>query len=180
MRIQVWSSWTLRLKERFAEGQCDIVLVTEDHVDPNGETLVTKPMGWYGAPSGAAWQRRPLPLASEPHCQFCKSMMKALDRAGLPWELAVDLESTRTVEAVVAADLAVFAQIEGTNAPQLEEISHGGPLPEMGEKLVSMSVSDMAQSTVKYPLAQLVRRSHVHRTLRLRRNDYFSCGLAAF
>ena len=87
----------------FAEGQCYIFLVSEDHVDPIGETL-----------------------ASEPHCQFRKSMMEALDRAGLPWEMALDSEATRTVEAVVAADLAVFAQIEGTNAPQLEEISHGG------------------------------------------------------
>lgn len=65
-------------------------------------------------------------------------MMEALDRAGLPWEMALDSEATHTVEAVVAADLAVFAQIEGTNAPQLEEISHGGALPEMGEKLINM------------------------------------------
>lgn len=65
-------------------------------------------------------------LASEPHCEFRASMMTALDRAGLPWEMALDSESTRTVEAVVAADLAVFAQIKGTNAPRLEDISHGG------------------------------------------------------
>lgn len=55
MRLQVLSSWTLRLKELFVEGQRYIFLATEDHVDPNGETLVTKPMGWYGAPSGSAW-----------------------------------------------------------------------------------------------------------------------------
>ena len=160
MRVQLLSSWTARLKELFADGQCDIILTTEDHVDPNGETLVTKPMVWYGAPGGSAWQRRPLPLASEPHCQFRKSMMKALDRAGLPWEMAVDSESTRTVEAVVAADLAVFAQIEGTNAPQLEEVNHNGALPAVGEKLINMYVSDVAQSTVKDHLAQLVRRSY--------------------
>lgn len=87
-------------------------------------------------------------------------MMKALDRAGLPWEMAVDSESTRTVEAVVAADLAVFAQIEGTNAPQLEEVNHNGALPAVGEKLINMYVSDVAQSTVKDHLAQLVRRSY--------------------
>lgn len=94
-------------------------------------------------------------------------MMKALDRAGLPWEMAVDSESTRTVEAVVAADLAVFAQIEGTNAPQLEEVSHGGALPTVGEKLINMYVSDVAQSTVKDHLAQLVRRSYGARKLAL-------------
>ena len=160
MRVQLLSSWTFRLKELLAEGQCDIILTTEDHVDPNGETIVTRPMVWYGAPGGSAWQKRPLPIASEPHCQFRKSMMKALDQAGIPWEMSVDSESTRTVEAVVAADLAVFAQIEGTNAPQLEEVNHGGGLPSVGEKLINMYVSDVAQNPVKDHLADLVRRSN--------------------
>ena len=40
MRLQVLSSWTLRLKEPFVEGQRYIFFVSEDHVDPNGETLV--------------------------------------------------------------------------------------------------------------------------------------------
>ncbi len=160
MRVQLLSSWTFRLKELLAEGQCDIILTTEDHVDPSGETIVTRPMVWYGAPGGSAWQRRPLPIASEPQCQFRKSMMKALDQAGIPWEMSVDSESTRTVEAVVAADLAIFAQIEGTNAPQLEEVNHGGGLPGLGEKLINMYVSDVAQNPVKDHLAELVRRSY--------------------
>ena len=125
------------MKDLFAEGQCYIFHATEDHVDPNGETL-----------------------ASEPHCQFRKSMMEALDRAGLPWEMALDSEATHTVEAVVAADLAVFAQIEGTNAPQLEEISHGGGVARNGREINQYVSSGVAQGTVKYHSTQLVRRSH--------------------
>ncbi len=160
MKVQLLSSWTLQLKELFAEGKCDIILTTEDHLDAGGETLSEKPMIWYGAPGGTAWQRSPLPLASEPHCQFRRSTMDSLDHAGVAWVMAVDSESTRTVEATVAADLAVFAQIQGTAAPQLEEIPHGGALPHVGDKLINMYVAKVPNSPVKDHLADLVRRSY--------------------
>ncbi|MDJ1016307.1 MAG: LysR family transcriptional regulator [Paracoccaceae bacterium] len=160
MRVQLLSSWTLRLKELFAEGRCDMILTTEDHVDPGGETLVEKPLLWYGAPGGTAWQKRPVPLASEPHCQFRRTMHRALDSAEIPWEMAVDSDSTRTVEATVAADLAILAQIEGTVAPQLEIVPHNGALPPLGEKKINLYVSDVANSAVKDHLADLVRAAY--------------------
>ena len=46
MRVQLISSWTLRLREMFAEGKCDLILTTEDHCDPGGETLTEKPLLW--------------------------------------------------------------------------------------------------------------------------------------
>ena len=160
MKIQLLSSWTLRLKELFAEGKCDIILTTEDHLDAGGETLIKKPMIWYGAPGGTAWQRRPLPIASEPQCQFRRNLQRSLDGACIPWSMVVDSESTRTVEATVSADLAVFAQIAGTAAPQLEEISHGGALPSLGTKLINMYVSDVSSDTIKDHLIDLLRRSY--------------------
>ena len=160
MRVQLLSSWTLRLKELFDEGRCDMILTTEDHLDPGGETLIQKRMLWYGAPDGTAWQKRPLPLASEPHCQFRKSMHKALDAAGIPWEMAVDSDSTRTVEATVAADFAIIAQIEGSVSPQLEEVHHGGALPQVGMKLINLYVSNVGSDPVRDSLADLVRGAY--------------------
>ena len=160
MRVQLLSSWTSRLKELFEEGRCDMILTTEDHLDPGGETLIEKRMLWYGAPGGTAWQKRPLPLASEPHCQFRKSMYKALDSAGIPWEMAVDSDSTRTVEATVAADFAIIAQIEGSVSPQLEEVHHGGALPQVGMKLINLYVSNVGSDPVRDSLADLVRGAY--------------------
>lgn len=160
MRVQLLSSFTVRLKELFAEGKCDVIITTEDHVDAGGETLIKKNMAWYGAPNGSAWQKRPLPLASEPNCQFRRSMHRSLDNAGIPWEMAVDSDSVRTVEATVAADLAVLAQIEGTAAPQLEEIPHGGALPSIGAKLINLYYSEVAQNSVIDHLADIIRRGY--------------------
>lgn len=158
MRVQLLSSWTARLKELFTEGRCDIILTTEDHLDLEGETLAQAPLLWYGAPDGTAWQQRPVPIASEPHCQFRRTMQNALDAAGIPWEMAVDSESTRTVEATVAGDLAILSQLAGTAAPQLAEISHQGTLPELGFKLINMYVSGVSKSEPREHLADLVRR----------------------
>jgi DNA-binding transcriptional LysR family regulator len=160
MRVQLLSSWTVRLRELFAEGKCDLILTTEDHCDAGGETLTKKPLLWYGAPGGSAWQRRPLPLASEPHCQFRKSMQALLDQAGIPWDMAVDSESTRTIEASVSADLAIMSQLEDAVGPQVELVPHGGALPELGFKLINFYVSEVSKDHAKDHLVDLVRRNY--------------------
>jgi DNA-binding transcriptional LysR family regulator len=160
MRVQLLSSWTMKLKELFAERKCDVIVTTEDFTDPGGETLIEKPLLWYGAQGGNAWQRRPLPLASEPHCQFRRTMQEALDRAGIAWDMAVDSDSDRAIEATVSADLAVYAQLSGAAAPQMEQISHGGALPELGSKKINLYVSDAPKGAVLADLADLVRRSY--------------------
>ncbi len=160
MRVQLLSSWTLRLRELFDEGKCDLILTTEDHRDAGGETLTEKPLLWYGAPGGSAWMRRPLPLASEPHCQFRKTMQAALDQADIPWEMAVDSESTRTIEASVSADLAIQSQLEGAAGPQLDLVPHGGALPELGFKMINLYVSEVSKGAAKDHLVELVRRNY--------------------
>lgn len=158
MRVQLLSSWTSSLKELFGAGRCDVILTTEDHLEPGGETLTEVPLLWYGAKGGKVWQRRPLPIASEPHCQFRRTTQDALDRAGIPWVMAVDSESTRTVEATVAGDLAIFSQLAGTAAPHLVEVPHGGALPDLGSKKINIYVSTVAESAPRTHLADLARR----------------------
>ena len=41
------------------------------------------------------------------------------------------MEIIRTVEASVSADLAVHTSIEGTEPPYVEQIAHGGALPDL-------------------------------------------------
>jgi DNA-binding transcriptional LysR family regulator len=159
MKVQLLSSYTLKLKQLFASGECQLILTTEDHVDPSGETLTEVPLLWHGARDGTAWQGRPLPLASQPRCQFRKGMLESLDRAGIPWELAVDSDSSRTTEATVSADLAVAAYLKGT-AQQLTPIAHGGALPDLGTRKINLYAGDAAQNPGLADLIALVRRAY--------------------
>ena len=167
MRVQLLSSWTYRLLDLFNQGKCDVIVTTEDDCPPNAEVLIEKRLLWYGARNGTAWQQRPLPLASEPSCQFRKGMLAALEEEEIPWEMVVHAESMRTIEATVAADLAVFSQLEDTVPPQMEVIAHGGALPELGTRKLNMYVSDVNRTAVLMDLADLVRRSYRNTALAL-------------
>ncbi len=161
MRVQLVSAGTKRLFELFNDGKCDLMLTTERDVMPGGETLIKKPLIWYGAPGGKSWHKRPLPLASEPQCMFRRPMQDALDVAGIGWTMAVDSDSSRTVEATVSADIAVIAQLQGTAMPQIEPIPHGGVLPDLGEFRVNMYMTDAPRGEVLQVLADLVRRAYM-------------------
>lgn len=159
MRVQLLSSYTVRLKELFQQGKCDIILTTEDSVDPGGETLAERNLIWLGAPNGSAWRSRPLRLAFEHRCIFRRGVQEALDRAGIPWEMAVESESGRTVEASISADLAVYAQLEGTEAPMLAPIHHGGALPDLTSKKINLYVAEVVANPALSDLTALVRRA---------------------
>ena len=160
MRVNLMSSYTRRLKTLFSRGECDLILTTEDGCDAGGETLVELPLIWIGAPGGTAWRQRPLRLAFEQNCIFRQGVQRALDEAGIKWEMAVESDSSRTVEASVSADLAVHAVIEGTEVPHVERISHGGALPELTSKKINLYVSELGRGRPVQDLARLIRRAY--------------------
>lgn len=160
MRLQLVSSLTSRLQEMFEARECDIILTTEQGCERGRECLIEKPLVWYGAPDGSAWRRRPLPLASEPRCIFRRPMQMALDEAGIPWELAVESDSTSTVTATASADFALLSMLDGTAPPQLAKVAHGGALPDLGRFNINMYVTDFAKGAVLDDLADLIRNAY--------------------
>lgn len=158
MRVHLVSSCTTRLRVMFARGECDLILTTEDSCDPGGETLVQLPLVWVGAPGGIVWKQRPLRLAFDYGCIFRSVAQAALDRAGIPWERAVESDSSRTIEASVSADLAVHAAIEGTFRHDLEPVPHGGELPDLCTTRINLYKSEHSPAKVAEDLADLIRQ----------------------
>ncbi len=156
VRVQLISSFTNRLKQLHQRGECDVILTTEDQADAGGKTLLTVPLVWIGAPGGSAWRQRPLRLAFEYGCIFRHGVQQALDRAGIPWEMAVESDSTRTVEASVSADLAVHASLEGTAPPYVERIAHNGALPPLASKQINLYRAPLTEGTVTDRLVELI------------------------
>lgn len=159
MRVQLISSYTSRLKSMFARGQCDVILTTEEQKDAGGETLTALPLVWVGAPGGQAWRQRPLRLAFEHNCIFRKEVQEALDEVGIPWEMGVESDSTRTIEASLSADLAVHAVIEGTVRRDLEVVDHGGALPDLSVTQVNMYAAQKSGNEALEDLLDMIRRA---------------------
>jgi len=157
VRVQLVSSYTKKLVEQFNRGEIDVILTTEDSVGAGGETLITVPLIWVGAPGGQVWKRRPLKLAYEHVCIFRKFVQRRLDEAGIPWEMAVDSNSTRTIEATVSADLAVHTMLEGTEPRHFEPINHGGSLPALIDVNVNMYSASLTNGPVVPDLSKFIR-----------------------
>ncbi|WP_456389783.1 LysR family transcriptional regulator [Profundibacter sp.] len=160
VNVRLVSSFTMGLRKMFERGECDMILTTEDSLENGGETLLTLPLIWIGAPNGTIWKSRPLRLAYEHTCIFRAGVQKKLDDAGIPWEVVVESDSTRTIEASVSADLAVHTVLEGMEPPYLEAISHNGALPDLTTKQINLYVSHLATGQVVEDMAEFVRQAY--------------------
>lgn len=160
VKLQLVSSYTARLKTMFKAGECHMILTTETNCDPGGEELIERRLTWVGALGGSAWRRRPLRLAFEHNCFFRPGVQAALDAAGIDWEMAVESDSSQTIEASVSADLAVHAVIEGTEPAMVERIAHGGGLPELQEYKINLYFNDAVAPKVIHEIAEEVRTAY--------------------
>lgn len=160
IKVQLLSSFTKVLKEQFARGEVDVMLTTEDGVGEGGETLGTRELVWIGAPNGQAWKQRPLRLAFERRCVFRQIVQSRLDAEGIAWEMAVESNSFRTIEATISADLAVHAMLEGTLPYHCIQVPHGGALPDLGHSKINMYWTRHSAGPAVEDLAAFVRAEY--------------------
>jgi DNA-binding transcriptional LysR family regulator len=159
VQVNLIASNTVGLKAQYARGECDMFLSTENGTDAGAETLCTKPLLWIGAPDGSAWRQRPLRLAFGRTCTFRARAVEALEREGIPWQVIVETDSDKTLEATVSADLAIQTLLDGTVPPHLVRIEHGGALPQLPEQLINLYGGASGQGAVKDRLSDLLRRA---------------------
>ena len=116
-----------------------------------------------GAPGGSAWKSRPIRLAFEYNCIFRAAAEQALDRFNIPWEIGVESDSTRTIEASVSADLAIHAAVRESMPRYLEVIRHGGALTPLTEIGINMYIAPGANEALANRLAEAVRSAYDNR-----------------
>ncbi len=159
VKVQLVSSYSLQLKDMYQRGECDLILTTEATRADGAEVVAKLPLRWIGAQGGSAWRKRPVRLAVGRRCMFRPQIISALDAAGVPWELAVETENDRTIEATVSADLAIHAMLDGTEAAHLEQIDSGGVLPELPAHVINLYGGEASRGAVVEALADLVRQN---------------------
>lgn len=160
VRVSLISAFTRGLMEDFAKGAADLILTTESRCGAGGETLEASRLVWVGGPGGAVWKERPVRLAYERSCLYRPLVQAALDAADIPWEMTVESEMTRSVEAAVSADLAIHTQIASALPPYFEVIDHAGALPELPPILINMYLADGPKRPMIERLAALVREAY--------------------
>lgn len=160
VKVALTSSFTRRLKEEFGRGEVDLILTTESEIGQGGEALEESWLVWVGAHGGTAWKERPVRLAYERACIFRPLVQRALDKAGLRWEMTVESDQTRSVEAAVSADLAIHTQIRSSIPPYFEVIQHGGALPELPPIRIGMYLAEGPKRPMTGTLASMIRDAY--------------------
>ncbi len=158
VRVQLISSYTRELKVLYSKGECDLIVTTETTIGDDGEQIQQVPLRWVGAPDGSMWRQRPLRIAFSRNCIFRPLATAALDKAGIAWDLVVDSESDRTIEATITADLAVGVLLDGTLPPQHEAIDHNGALPDLPVQNINLYGGHAPKSQLVGELADLLRQ----------------------
>jgi len=156
MKIRLNSAPTMRLREMFGRGECDAILTTEDQPGPGGEVLVHLPLVWIGAIDGNAWRETPLPVAFCSNCIFRSGALRRLEAKGQKWDMAVESDLDNAVEAVVSADLAVTAGIDGVLPRQTAPIIHNGALPDLGDTRIILYL-EKTDNPVTEALREVIR-----------------------
>ena len=160
IRINLHSAQTTTLKERFAQGGLDAILTTEAAEEAGGEMLARDPLVWIGAPGGAAWRRRPLPIGTVAGCIFNRAAIETLNAAGFDWKLEIDSVSNPAMDASIAADIVIRLAMRGTIPSQFEVIDHRGALPTLPEFCVNMYVTQGQRRQLVSPLAERLRAAY--------------------
>ncbi len=165
VRINLVSSFTLLMKDSFARGALDAIVTTEIQPDAGGEILAWRDLVWIGSTGGTAWQRRPLRLGFKDTCIFRPTVQAALEKAGVPWEIAFDGESEQAIEATVAADLAISARLGGTMPVGTEVIEPRGALPDLGRLAICIYAAPTLRGPAADALLSELRRAYVDGTV---------------
>lgn len=160
VQVELQSSYSRKLQDDLNKGLFDLILTTETSAGNGAETLSRAKLSWTGAEGGTIWKQQPLKLGFSRHCMFRPVVQGVLDKAGIPWDMAAETDSDRTIEATIGADLAVCAVIAGTEPPHLVPIPHGGALPELPDTLINMYGAGQTQSVVVRALAELLRQAY--------------------
>ncbi|MEX0307220.1 MAG: LysR family transcriptional regulator [Ruegeria sp.] len=160
--VNLVTSNTRQLKEEFARGAFDLIVTTESGAGEGAETLHHMPLRWVGALNGSAWRQRPLRLGFCRNCIFRPVATAALDDAGIEWDMSIDSDSDRTVEATVSADLAVGVLLEGTQPSHQELIDHTGVLPDLPVQFINLYGAERVREEYVAELANLLRQNFNH------------------
>ncbi len=163
VKVQLIDGYTTRLKAQFASGECDIILTTEDEIDPSGETLARVPLQWTGAPDTLIWKERPLQVGFCPNCRFRGPSLRALEEAGIDWDMALETTSDMALDAGISADLAITARLAGTEGPHLRPIAHGDALPPLKDQAIGLYRVKEPTSPALSALADLIKQAYDRR-----------------
>ena len=130
-QLEVETDVSERLRNRCVAGDLDIAFYKLCGADGVGTPLASIALTWRAPPGFVLDLDEPVPLVCLPEgCAYRKAMLKPLQQAGIPYQIAVASSSLDTVRKAVAAGLGITALPSGddtltavTSLPKIADVS---------------------------------------------------------
>ncbi len=165
VRVTISADTSPVLKAQLDGGEVDLCLTTELDPPAPAEVLALEPLVWAGAPGGAAWRERPLPLVlGNETCAFRGSTLEVLARADVEWRLVSAMRDMESMYAVASADLAILALMGAALPPTLEVLPADCGLPVLPAFAIALYPPRRAAPPARV-LADHIRRAFAARAV---------------
>ncbi|RME00783.1 MAG: LysR family transcriptional regulator [Calditrichaeota bacterium] len=159
VQITLVSEGTPCLLKALHNRELDVILTTEFEAAAPGDTLLTDPLVWIGAPRGEAAFQRPLPVSlGSGACAFRGQAVAALNRARMDWLAVCDVGNLESILATVEADMAVATYMNAFIPQGLERVPDEAGLPPLPMCHVNLRVPESGASPLAEALAQTIRQ----------------------
>jgi DNA-binding transcriptional LysR family regulator len=160
LALAVTIGFSREMLDDYDAGRLDAVVVRQEGSRRGGEKLAEDEFGWFAARRFASPRGVSLPLATlAPPCGVRAIAVRALDKAGIPWNEAFIGGGVTAVVAAAVAGLALAPLARRIAPPGLIDVGPALGLPRLGTSRVMLhsKVSDPAKLAALRTLAATFR-----------------------
>ncbi|MEZ5830197.1 MAG: LysR substrate-binding domain-containing protein [Dongiaceae bacterium] len=145
VKMELRTGLSADLRPAFDQGDLDVAIVARGKVFTGGDLLYRDQIIWVAAPGFDLRLDRPLPIATLPSfCSIRRASLRALDRAGIGWEIVYESTSTAGMLAAVQGGLGLAA-IEGSCFQgAMRQLGEADGLPPLPKSEIAIHVHDEA------------------------------------
>lgn len=158
VRVSMVCDTSQRLLDKLDAGEVDLTFTVEKKCGHNGETLLSDPLVWVGAKGGQAYERDPLPLATDDDTCFLRPYaLKALADAGRAWRWVCEDSNFDAILATLDADIAIAPLLVSTIPPGFEILGERHGLPPLLNFWINLYQPHAGPSRLSAELAAHIR-----------------------
>jgi DNA-binding transcriptional LysR family regulator len=157
VRIGIKVGRSAELMQAVEAGELDLALIFGPAAAGPDQPIASLPVVWLGCP-GMLHEVEAIPLLvlDEP-CMFRQAAIDALDRANVPWRIAMSSASVSAVWAAAEAGLGITARTSLNKPSKLVDISEVFALPKIGPASLHLVKGQIATKAAAQHLELLIR-----------------------
>lgn len=151
--IDLRCNFSFQLESMVEARELDIAVITQDPMEPKGETFRSERQVWCAAPNRNPETAAVLRLALFPDgCRAKPQILKALDKAGRPWKIGYSSSSIQGIQLAIASGDLVTVLPESAVPSHWRRLGEAEGLPSMPP--LNLAIYTFQQS--RLPVRQLM------------------------